>query len=113
MMHLIAQSFLQSSHSLRCLRKTGTDHEKTATDHGFFFVSIICPLETLLFIAIYSGLPLNNTRYMFYRSETPVDYNNGELTNWVRIELSKAGEPVIHSFPASPEQVKKYMGNVK
>lgn len=53
------------------------------------------------------------SRYMFYRSETPVGYNNGELTNWVRIELSKAGEPVIHSFPASPEQVKKYMGNVK
>ena len=53
------------------------------------------------------------SRYMFYRSETPVGYNNGELTNWVRIELSKAGEPVIHSFPASPDQVKKYMGNVK
>jgi hypothetical protein len=50
---------------------------------------------------------------MFYRSETPIGYNNGELTNWVRIKLSKAGEPVIHSFPASPEQVKKYMGNVK
>jgi RHS repeat-associated protein len=53
------------------------------------------------------------SRYMFYRSETPVGYNNGELTNWVRIELSKAGEPVIHNFPAAPEQVKKYMGNVK
>jgi hypothetical protein len=43
----------------------------------------------------------------------PVDYNNGELTNWVRIELTKAGEPVIHSFPASPEQVQKYMGKTK
>jgi len=53
------------------------------------------------------------SRYMFYRSNTPVGYNNGDLTHWVRIELTKAGEPVIHSFPASPEQVQKYMGKIK
>ena len=52
-------------------------------------------------------------RRMFYRSNTPVGYNNGDLTHWVRIELTKAGEPVIHSFPASPEQVQKHMGKIK
>ncbi len=53
------------------------------------------------------------SRYLFYRSDTPVGYSNGSLTHWVRIELTKAGRPVIHSFPASLEQVQKYMGPVK
>jgi len=54
------------------------------------------------------------TRFMFYRSEHPVGYNEGQLTNWIRIELTDGGnKPVIHSFPASPQQVKKYMGKAK
>ncbi|MFJ3377466.1 RHS repeat-associated core domain-containing protein [Pseudomonas sp. NPDC086112] len=54
------------------------------------------------------------TRFMFYKADKPVGYNEGQLTHWVRIELTNGGnKPVIHSFPASPQQVKKYMGKVK
>ncbi|MGF6330040.1 hypothetical protein ABH909_002918 [Pseudomonas sp. BS3782 TE3695] len=49
---------------------------------------------------------------MFYKADKP-GYNEGQLTHWVRIELTNGGnKPVIHSFPA-PQQVKKYMGKVK
>jgi len=48
-------------------------------------------------------------KYFFYRSPNPVGYNGGKLTNWVRIELTDAPTPTIHSFPASLEQVKKYI----
>lgn len=50
---------------------------------------------------------------MFYKNPTgPVGYNGGQLTDWVRIEMTNAGVPVIHSFPASPAQVGKYIPSV-
>lgn len=54
------------------------------------------------------------TRFAFYRNPTgPVGYNNGHLTDWVRIEITNAPIPVIHSFPASAGQVGKYISGVK
>ncbi|MDI7691682.1 RHS repeat-associated core domain-containing protein, partial [Cronobacter malonaticus] len=50
------------------------------------------------------------TRFMFYKNpKGPVGYNEGKLTDWVRIEMTNAPVPVIHSFPASLEQVIKYI----
>jgi len=54
------------------------------------------------------------TRFMFYKNPTgPVGYNAGKLTEWVRIEMTNSGVPVIHSFPASLEQVGKYIPGAK
>ncbi|WP_338804603.1 hypothetical protein WDV76_04405 [Xenorhabdus griffiniae] len=54
------------------------------------------------------------TRFMFYKNPTgPVGYNEGKLTDWVRIEMTKTGTPVIHSFPASLNQVGKYIPGAK
>ncbi|MCW7550929.1 hypothetical protein OO184_24130, partial [Photorhabdus sp. APURE] len=54
------------------------------------------------------------TRFMFYKNPTGhVGYNEGQLTNWVRIEMTNAPIPTIHSFPASLEQVGKYIPGVR
>ncbi|AHJ76171.1 hypothetical protein C813_16760 [Kosakonia sacchari SP1] len=54
------------------------------------------------------------TRFMFYKNPTgPVGYNAGKMTDWVRIEMTNTGVPVIHSFPASIEQVGKYIPGAK
>ncbi|NUU69035.1 RHS domain-containing protein [Enterobacteriaceae bacterium BIT-l23] len=54
------------------------------------------------------------TRFMFYKNPTgAVGYNSGQLTDWVRIEMTNTGVPIIHSFPASPTQVSKYMNGVR
>ncbi|EOI3549545.1 hypothetical protein ACMSZT_004449 [Cronobacter dublinensis] len=48
-------------------------------------------------------------RACFSNPKGTVNYNEGELTDWVRIEMANAPVPVIHSFPASLEQVIKYI----
>ncbi|WP_447881089.1 RHS repeat-associated core domain-containing protein, partial [Serratia fonticola] len=54
------------------------------------------------------------TRFMFYKNPTgAVGYNTGKLTDWIRIELTHTGVPVIHSFPASLDQVSKYIPGAK
>ncbi|SFN47366.1 hypothetical protein [Xenorhabdus japonica] len=51
---------------------------------------------------------------MFYKNPTGhVGYNEGKLTDWVRIEMTNAPIPTIHSFPASLEQVGKYIPGVR
>lgn len=54
------------------------------------------------------------TRYLFYKNPTgPVGYNGGKLTDWVRVEMTDNPIPTIHSFPASLEQVGKYIPGAK
>ncbi|MHC5178879.1 RHS repeat-associated core domain-containing protein, partial [Serratia rhizosphaerae] len=54
------------------------------------------------------------TRFMFYKNpKGHVGYNEGKLTDWVRIEMTNAPVPTIHSFPASLEQVGKYIPGVR
>lgn len=42
--------------------------------------------------------------FIFYEHTSPVGYNNGKLTNWMRIEITSKN---IHSHPADPNYVKK------
>ncbi|ELY4627585.1 hypothetical protein SMZ94_004220, partial [Cronobacter sakazakii] len=44
----------------------------------------------------------------FSNPKGTVNYKQGELTDWVRIKMTNAPVPDIHSFPASLEQVIKY-----
>ena len=54
------------------------------------------------------------TRFMFYKNPTgAIGYNGGKATDWVRIEMTNAPIPTIHSFPASLEQVIKYIPGAK
>ena len=51
---------------------------------------------------------------MFYKKPTgAVGYNSSKATDRVRIEMTNAPIPTIHSFPALLEQVIKYILGAK
>lgn len=45
--------------------------------------------------------------FIFYKHSSPVGYNNGKLTNWMRIEITSG---TIHSHPADPSYAQKKLG---
>lgn len=54
--------------------------------------------------------------YFFYKFEQPIGYNNGKLTEWMRVELSNPeplGKSQIHGHPTTLEEVRKRFPNVK
>ena len=52
--------------------------------------------------------------FMFYKKPTgAVGYNSSKATDRVRIEMTNAPIPTIHSFPALLEQVIKYIPGAK
>jgi RHS repeat-associated protein len=52
-------------------------------------------------------------RFMFYKFDQNVGYNQGKATSWVRVEITKTGTPVIHSHPVDPGYVRKYIPNAE
>ena len=84
--------FLSSKHA--CLRPRSPSLEKMAANQ-----------------AIRNGHVFHHggTRFLFYRFDEPIGYNQGITTNWIRIELTKAGKPTIHSFPVDLSSVRKYI----
>jgi hypothetical protein len=49
----------------------------------------------------------NGTSYRLFRSETPVGWDGGEPTNWIRAEMTSGD--VFHGHPMSPSRVRKYL----
>lgn len=51
--------------------------------------------------------------YFLQKTTEPPGCNAGKLTEWVRVEMTNTGVPAMHIFPASLEQVGKYITGTK
>ncbi|MFN9938287.1 MAG: hypothetical protein ACK56I_02325, partial [bacterium] len=53
------------------------------------------------------------TRFLFHKFDYDLGFNGGNLTKWMRIELTKSGKPAIHSFPIDIASVRKYVAGAE
>jgi hypothetical protein len=75
-------------------------------------VTSVASLEkSAAFAAIRSGNAFEHggTRLLFHKFNYDIGFNSGNLTKWMRIELTKSGKPVIHSFPIDIASLRKYV----
>lgn len=65
--------------------------------------------------AINNGLFLKDGGkwYFFHKFETPIGFNEGKETKWIRIELTNNNAPDIHGHPTTLEVVRKHFPVVK
>lgn len=49
------------------------------------------------------------TRFLFQKFDTDLGYNNGVMTKWMLIHLTKSGKPTIHSYPIDLASVRQYI----